>query len=59
MASRTTRRGEVDGVAILAVVTGGGGPPRLVLEKQFRPPQGSYVIEARRCHRPCAHWKSS
>mmetsp|Transcript_17598 Transcript_17598/g.52870 ORF Transcript_17598/g.52870 Transcript_17598/m.52870 type:complete len:384 (-) Transcript_17598:3891-5042(-) len=45
MASRTTRKGELDGIAVIAVVTGKGQPPRLVLEKQFRPPQGSYVIE--------------
>lgn len=45
MASRKTRKGELDGVAVIAVVTGKGQPPRLVLEKQFRPPQGSYVIE--------------
>ncbi len=45
-AERTTRRsGGVDGVAIIARVTGGGAPPRIVLEKQFRPPQGNYVIE--------------
>jgi len=35
----------VDGVAIVAHVTGGGGPRRIILEAQFRPPQGNTVIE--------------
>lgn len=45
MASRSTRKGLADAVAILAHVTGDGHPERLVLEKQFRPTQGTYVIE--------------
>ena len=47
VASRTTRMGEVDGVAIVAVVIGGGEAPRVLVEKQFRPPQGKYVLEVR------------
>lgn len=44
-AERTTRRGPVDGVAIVAHVTSGGGPRRIILAAQFRPPLGNTVIE--------------
>lgn len=45
-AERTTRRScGVDGVAIVAHVTGGGSPPRIILVAQFRPPQGNVCIE--------------
>lgn len=45
-AERSTRAAcGVDGVAIIAHVTGGDGPPRVILESQFRPPQGNVCIE--------------
>lgn len=46
-AERLTRHGAVDGVAIIAIVSSkeAGGEDQLVLESQFRPSQGSYVIE--------------
>jgi ADP-ribose pyrophosphatase len=47
-AERNTRAAcGVDGVAIIAHVTGGGGPSRVILESQFRPPQGNVCIEVR------------
>ena len=50
-AERLSRHGAVDGVAIVALVSGAGpgGGEALVLASQFRPSQGSYVIEARPC----------
>ena len=44
---RATRRGEVDGVAMLAVVQSKSRPPEVVLETQFRPALGKTVIEVR------------
>jgi len=61
-AERLSRHGAVDGVAIVALVSGAGpgGGEALVLESQFRPSQGSYVIEARHCadfpRLPAAQW---
>lgn len=64
-AERSTRAAcGVDGVAIIAHVTGVGGPPRVILESQFRPPQGNVCIEvctqrqvqARRCCWNSCRW---
>ncbi|KAK9837295.1 hypothetical protein WJX81_004372 [Elliptochloris bilobata] len=44
-AERLSRHGAVDGVAIVALVSKAGEEEQLVLESQFRPSQGSYVIE--------------
>lgn len=45
-AERSTRAScGVDGVVIVAHVTGGSAPPRIILEAQFRPPQGNVCIE--------------
>ena len=49
---RATRRGEVDGVAILAVVQSKSKPPEVVLETQFRPALGETVVEV--CVQGCA-----
>ena len=48
-AERQSRHGAVDGVAIIALISAAGQEDQLVLESQFRPSQGSYVIEARGC----------
>ena len=44
-AERQNRHGEIDGVAIIGQVKSKGQPTQLILESQFRPSQGSYVIE--------------
>eukprot|EP00729_Bicosta_minor_P020121 gene20121-29487_t len=44
-AVRTTRRGDVDGVGILAMVHKAGRPSKIVLVTQFRPPCDGNVIE--------------
>ncbi|KAI3433956.1 hypothetical protein D9Q98_003758 [Chlorella vulgaris] len=44
-AERTTRRGEVDGVAIIAKVVGANRAPMLPVLKQFRPPVANYCLE--------------
>ena len=46
-AERLTRHGAVDGVAIIAILSckEPGGEDQLILESQFRPSQGNYVIE--------------
>lgn len=48
-AERLTRHGAVDGVAIVAILSckESGGEDQLILESQFRPSQGRYVIEVR------------
>ena len=48
-AERLTRHGPVDGVAIVAFLSckESGGEDQLILESQFRPSQGKYVIEVR------------
>ena len=53
-AERLTRHGAVDGVAIVAIVSckEPGEEDQLILESQFRPSQGSYVIEVRGLLRP-------
>ncbi|KAJ3117790.1 hypothetical protein HDU96_005571 [Phlyctochytrium bullatum] len=45
-AERTTRKGDVDAVAIFPVIKGGGSSEaRTVLVKQFRPPVGAVAVE--------------
>lgn len=44
-AERTTRRGDVDGVAIVAKILRRGAPPMLPVLKQFRPPIANYCLE--------------
>ena len=44
-AERQNRHGEIDGVAIIGQVKSKGQPTQLILESQFRPSQGNYVIE--------------
>ncbi|KAL4423506.1 hypothetical protein ABPG77_003639 [Micractinium sp. CCAP 211/92] len=44
-AERTTRRGDVDGVAILAKILRRGKPALLPVLKQYRPPIASYCLE--------------
>ena len=46
-AERTTRRGAIDGVAVVALIStpSGTGPPMLPVLRQFRPPVGSYCLE--------------
>ena len=45
MAERTTRRGAVDGVGIVAVVRRRARAPQVVLVTQFRPPLDGHVLE--------------
>ena len=45
MAERTTRRGAVDGVGIVAVVRRRASAPQVVLVTQFRPPLDGHVLE--------------
>ncbi|GAB4818096.1 hypothetical protein N2152v2_005142 [Parachlorella kessleri] len=44
-AERTTRRGDVDGVAIIAKVLRSGQAPHIVVISQFRPPLGRHCLE--------------
>lgn len=44
-AERTTRRGDVDGVAILAKILRRGKPALLPVLKQYRPPIANYCLE--------------
>ena len=36
---------KIDGVGIIAVLDDGKGSPRILLQKQFRPPVGSMCVE--------------
>ena len=48
-AERTTRRGDIDGVAVVALIRApsGTGPPMLPVIRQFRPPVKNYCLEVR------------
>ena len=45
MASRRTRRGEIDAVALMPILKTPGEPSKTLLITQFRPPVKSYCVE--------------
>mmetsp|Transcript_573 Transcript_573/g.782 ORF Transcript_573/g.782 Transcript_573/m.782 type:complete len:218 (+) Transcript_573:84-737(+) len=45
MSQRSTRKGEVDGVAVVCKLLKQGEPTKTVLVSQFRPPANAYVLE--------------
>ena len=45
MCERTTKKGEVDAVVMLARLVGSGAEERIVIISQYRPPMKSQVLE--------------